>query len=114
MQAEARAKPNRMVWLGESGKVVGEDHPNARLTDAQVDEIRELREDHGMKYHELALMFGVHKQTIAKICQYQRRASTRVRCVKAGAKRRRRARRATQMVVKRAMEQIQFDFGAMT
>jgi len=66
----------KRVALNENGRRIGEDHPRSRFSDAQVDRIRDLREDHGLTYVQLALMFQCHKQTIASICQYRTRAQT--------------------------------------
>lgn len=64
------------VAVDENGQRIGETHTNAKLTDAQVDEIRDLRETQGLEYAELAARFNAPKITIAKICTYERRAST--------------------------------------
>lgn len=69
----------RVVQVNERGRLVGESHQNAKLTDAQVDQIRELREDKSMSYVQLARLFGVPKSTIADICKYRRRAQTPAR-----------------------------------
>lgn len=64
------------VAVDENGRRIGETHSNAKLTDLQVDQIRELRETEGKNYDELAVMFQAPKITIAKICTYERRANT--------------------------------------
>ena len=69
----------RVVSLNEKGRRVGESHQNAKLSDAQVDQIREMREDQGMSYSALAKAFGVPKSTVADICKYRRRAQTPAR-----------------------------------
>lgn len=66
----------KLVAVNENGQRVGETHPRARLTDADVDLIRELREDHGLTYQQLADKFDVSKSLIRYICKYQRRAQT--------------------------------------
>ena len=66
----------RIYVVNENGRRIGESHQAARLTDEQVDRIRDLHEDHGLSYLQLAKMYYVSKQTIASICQYQRRAQT--------------------------------------
>lgn len=69
----------KLVACNESGERVGEDHFNARLTNAQVDEIRDRYEAYplGHKLHEgyrlLAQAFGVSKRTIRNIVNYERR-----------------------------------------
>ncbi|NMF99559.2 hypothetical protein GPA27_19460 [Aromatoleum toluolicum] len=68
--------------MNDRGIRIGEHHQNARLTDAEVDLIRELHEDEGMGYGELAKRFDVGKSTIADICTYRRRAQTIARWVR--------------------------------
>jgi DNA invertase Pin-like site-specific DNA recombinase len=70
-----------MVGVNEAGRRVGEHHPNAgRLRDDDVDLMRELHES-GVSYGALAIEFGVHKQVVAKICQYERRIERATRLV---------------------------------
>ena len=64
------------VAVDENGLRIGESHPNAKLTDHEVDLIRELREKDNMSYALLSEKFEVPKATIQKICQYERRAAT--------------------------------------
>ena len=64
------------IAVDENGLRIGETHPNAKLTDAQVDEMRDLRELKGWTYDQLAEHFSVPYITVQKICTYERRAST--------------------------------------
>lgn len=64
------------VAVNEQGVRIGQTHPNADLTDHEVDLMRELREKDRMSYAWLAAKFEVPKATVQKICQYQRRAVT--------------------------------------
>jgi hypothetical protein len=64
------------VAVDENGLRIGESHPNAKLTDAQVDEIRDLHEEHGLSYNAIAEKFNIPKVTAQRICNYSRRAST--------------------------------------
>jgi ribosome-binding protein aMBF1 (putative translation factor) len=66
----------KTVAINESGYRLGETHHNARLTNEQVDRIRDLHEEHGLTYTQLAKMYQVSKSMIAGICQYRRRAQT--------------------------------------
>jgi len=66
----------RTVQVNEGGLWIGEDHPQARLTDAEVEMVRRLHEDDGMSYEALADKFDVSKWCIGRICRYQRRAQT--------------------------------------
>ena len=68
-----------MVAVNERGDRVGEDHPRAKLTDAEVDLIRELREplDEGatpLSYGEIATKFEISKGTVFDIVNCRRRA----------------------------------------
>jgi len=62
----------KTVAVNERGLRIGEDHPRAELTDAEVERIRELHEE-GMSYAVLAEKFEQTKGAIAKICRYERR-----------------------------------------
>lgn len=52
----------------------GERHHNARLSDAEVVEVRSLRHIHGYGYGALADLFGVPERTIKALCRFERRA----------------------------------------
>ncbi len=67
---------SKLIAVNELGRRIGEDHQHARLSDEQVERIRDLHEDHGLKYSQLAEMFQVSKSMIAGVCQYRRRAQT--------------------------------------
>ncbi|WP_334157906.1 hypothetical protein [Oryzomicrobium sp.] len=69
----------KTVAVNEAGLRIGEDHPNAELTDAEVERIRSLHEADGMSYSQLAEKFEISKGAVAKICQYKRRAQFAVR-----------------------------------
>lgn len=60
------------IPIAESGMPVGEHHPNAKLTDAQVDEMRDLNEE-GIGYRQLAKRFNTSLNTVKDICTYRRR-----------------------------------------
>lgn len=63
----------RVVAVNERGLRLGEDHQNARLTNCEVDAIRDLY-DQGLSYRTLAEKFDVSKSTIAMIVRCERRA----------------------------------------
>ena len=63
----------KTVAVNDAGLRIGEDHPNAKLTDAEVERIRSLHES-GMNYETLAEKFEVSKWAIGRICRYERRA----------------------------------------
>ena len=48
----------------------GESHPFAKMTWAQVDEMRAMRRQ-GMKLKQLEPLFGIGKSQISKICRHQ-------------------------------------------
>lgn len=64
----------RLLAVNESGIRVGEDHQRAKLTNAEVDKLLDLHEEHGMGYGRLAELFGVSKSATRDICRYLRRA----------------------------------------
>ncbi len=63
----------RSVPVNEAGLRIGECHHNAKLTDAEVELIRQMHED-GLTYDQLAEKFEVSKWAIGRICRYERRA----------------------------------------
>ena len=63
----------KTVAVNDAGFRIGEDHQNAKLTDHEVDLIRQLHEKDGVSYRTLAEKFGVSKGSIVKICLYERR-----------------------------------------
>jgi hypothetical protein len=67
----------RLVRINANGLRVGEDHQNAKLTDREVDTIRDMHEG-GATITDLARMFEVGKGTIHDIVTYRRRAQVAV------------------------------------
>lgn len=65
-----------LVPVNELGKRIGEQHHNARISDEMVDKIRELHEDEGLGYRRISKLLGIKRQTVQKICNYERRAQT--------------------------------------
>ena len=68
-----------VVALNGYGKRIGEGHHNSRISDAVVDQIRDRHEEDGLGYVALAAEFNLSKNTVRKICTYERRAQTLVR-----------------------------------
>jgi hypothetical protein len=64
------------VAVNELGYRIGSSHQNATIPDHIVDDIRDMHEDQGIGYRKLAIVFGLTRGTIAKICTYERRAQT--------------------------------------
>ncbi|MGL4668862.1 MAG: hypothetical protein ACRCWR_13150 [Saezia sp.] len=69
------------ISIGESGKRVGKCHQRAKLTNDEVELIRQLHEE-GLSYRELSEKFGVNRWHIGRLCRYERRAACAVRVLK--------------------------------
>jgi len=65
-----------IVRLNDKNRRIGQGHHRARLSDADVDLMRDLHELNGKPYRELAGQFRVSFWTVRAICQYRRRAQT--------------------------------------
>lgn len=66
----------RAVAVNEKGYRIGESHHNAKLSDADVEMVRQLREEHRLQYAEIAEKFEVSRELVKKICQYRNRCET--------------------------------------
>lgn len=66
----------KVVAVNERGMRIGESHQNAKLSDRDVDHIRELHEDHGFSYGYILDWWEISKSAISFICRYERRAQT--------------------------------------
>lgn len=77
------------VVVNERGRRIGESHPRARLTDHEIDLIRELAEE-GMSYTKIAEKFEgmVSRNSIGEIVRCEKRAQIPARMKRLGAKRR--------------------------
>jgi DNA-binding MarR family transcriptional regulator len=64
----------RTIGCTATGIRCGEDHPGAKLTNKEVDTIRELHESGEYGYRKLAGMFEVSRSSIRYIVKYERRA----------------------------------------
>jgi len=58
-----------------SGHPIGQSHHKARLTDAQVRQMRQLRQDFGLTYKKLAERFKCGESTARDIVNYCTRYS---------------------------------------
>ncbi|WP_369952282.1 hypothetical protein [Ralstonia syzygii] len=67
----------KTVAVGESGLRIGEDHQNAKLTNAEVDLLLGLRAE-GWSYRQLASKFEISKSQARNICKGLRRCQTAV------------------------------------
>jgi len=62
-----------LVAVNDKGRRVGEDHPNATLTDHEVDLLLELRESEGWGYRRLAKRFDICKSQARNIVKGRQR-----------------------------------------
>lgn len=60
---------NKHVKRNEIGYRIGDSHHNAKLTDHEIELVRQLRAD-GMKLRDLAKKFEVSKGHISKILRH--------------------------------------------
>ncbi len=68
----------RVVGVNERGIRVGQDHQNAKLTNAEVDLLLELH-DQGWGYRRLATKFEISKRTVRGYCDGSRRGQVPAR-----------------------------------
>lgn len=61
-----------VVGVNEKNRRVGESHPQAKLTDADVDRMLAMREQ-GLGWGTLAKMFDISKTQARRICLGQKR-----------------------------------------
>lgn len=69
---------SRVVAVNERGLRIGESHPLAKLTDAEVDKVFELVEE-GLTSREIAAIMDVSLDTVKKIRCGDRRGQVAVR-----------------------------------
>lgn len=65
----------RLVAVAETGHRIGEDHANARYTDGEVEQVRQLRET-GFGYKRIARIMEMPVRTVRDLVNYKRRACT--------------------------------------
>lgn len=58
---------NRKDMIKHGGSTRGERHPNVKLTELEVMEIKKLLEKEQMTHNQIGKMFGVHRNTITTI-----------------------------------------------
>lgn len=63
----------KVVAINDRGLRIGEDHQRAKLTNFEVELIRQMHRQ-GLSYRTLAEKFEVSKRTIAAICRFERRS----------------------------------------
>jgi len=63
-----------LIKFGKHGDRVGDSNPRAKYSDAEVEVMRQLREE-GMPVREIAEKFECTKGYVSKVCNYQIRIS---------------------------------------
>lgn len=71
----------KVIALNENGRRIGQEHPQAKLLDHEVDLVLGLVAN-GFSYAEIADKFDVSKSCIAKIAQGSRRGQPVARVVR--------------------------------
>ena len=66
----------RLVGTNDRGVAIGQYHPRAKYPDELIDQIREMREDHGLTWREIVSRTGVSMRMVRDICAYVYRAQT--------------------------------------
>jgi len=64
-----------MISRNLDGYRIGQSHQRAKLTDAQVKEMRRLNESGEAGYRKLSSMFGCGQSTARDVCTYRTRYS---------------------------------------
>jgi hypothetical protein len=64
------------VALDENGHRIGETHHHAKLSDREVDQIRDMRESYSYTFSRIAELMCCSRFTVAAICSYRRRATS--------------------------------------
>lgn len=72
------AASTEIVGVSETGRPVGEKHWRATLTDQDVENIRQLYEEHGLSLRKIAEKFDIGRSTVWSIVTYRRRATAPV------------------------------------
>lgn len=75
MVAIIKRRKRMLVAVNEKGMRIGQDHPRAKLTDHEVDLIRDLF-DGGMSVSEISRKFEIPKSYAWDICHYNVRCQT--------------------------------------
>jgi hypothetical protein len=73
-----RAKNSELVGFSELGARTGETHPRAKLSDEDVELIRQLREEYKIPLGVLAEKFDCSFSLIGQICRYRKRVTPAV------------------------------------
>lgn len=63
----------KIIPVNELGYRIGENHQKAKIPDQDVEWMRQLHEEHGISYPELAEKFEISERMVGCICRYERR-----------------------------------------
>lgn len=66
-------KRTKVIALNERGFRIGASHHNATIPEETIQRIRYLHEEEGIGYRRLSRMFDIKRDTVVKICRYERR-----------------------------------------
>lgn len=66
------------IGINDSGKVIGQYHPRAVLTDNEVAQLVKLYEQ-GFGYRRLAVIFEISRSAVRNICKGRARCQTATR-----------------------------------
>ena len=64
----------RIVAVNDLGLRIGEDHPRAKLTDADIKQLLQLRGETGWGYKRLASVFEISASQVRRILKGMQRA----------------------------------------
>jgi hypothetical protein len=74
LQEPARTrKEAEVIALNERGFRIGATHHNATIPEEIIQRLRYLHEEEGIGYRRLGRMFNIRRDTVVKICRYERR-----------------------------------------
>ena len=62
-----------LVAVNDAGRRIGVSHPNARIPEEVIQDLRRAHEEDGLGYRRLAAAFALSRDTVRKICRYERR-----------------------------------------
>ena len=68
--------------LNENGHPIGESHHNAKLSDQQVERMRDMHETLGLSVCHVARVMNIPRRTARDILGYKSRAQTASRVIK--------------------------------
>ena len=66
-------KEAKVIALNERGFRIGATHHNATIPEETIQRLRYLHEEEGIGYRRLSRMFNIRRDTVVKICRYERR-----------------------------------------